>query len=167
MEKWQRAVEKNEMNKGVEFITKFIQSIQEQDEEKYQEICKLKEQLEQNKTEKEKELEEKVKQLKEKLNEWERSEELYGFTPKEREVIQMWHKKHFDEENDVEIKGFVKAPRHGHITYSIDIHPEVLIKSAKCSTCGKELIIYDAISDMWEFDKDGNNKKKVKVSDLK
>lgn len=163
---WRRAIEKKEIDENAATVIQFIKEIVRKEEVKFEYIAQLEEQLKENKTEKEKELEREIEELKEKLNQYESSEFLYGFAPKEREVVHKWHIKHFNSHNLLNPDGsMIKSPSHGHITYSIDIHPETLIKSVKCSTCGTQLVIYDDINDLWEYSENGK-KRKIKKEDL-
>lgn len=161
---WISDLEKEDFERSINSIINFSQNMQKREEEKDKKIKSLEEQLEQSKTAREIQLESEIMALKAELAEWKRGEFLYGFEPKEREVVDKWFNKHY-EENQINDGILRKAAPHSHMTYSIDIYPEVLIKSAKCATCGKELVMYDGVGDVWEYDKEGN-KKKINVRDL-
>lgn len=161
---WISDMEKKELEQHINSVISLVLNMQKRDEEKSRKIQGLKEELEQNKTAREIQLEAEIQALKSELAEWKRGEFLYGFDPEERKIVDKWFQKHY-EENQINDGILRKAAPHSHVTYSIDIHPEVLIKSAKCATCGKELVMYDGIGAMWEYDKEGN-KKKINVRDL-
>ena len=148
-----RKMSLEESKKKTEEAVEIIKEIHNKYIEAEEKILALEKEIEEDKDEKIKRLEEENQKLRKQISNFKLTTELYGFTPKERELIDKWCKIHFKKEESFKSK----VPSHG-LTYIINIYPEVTIKTAKCK-CGCYLDIYDTVYDAWAYDSKGNKEK--------